>query len=58
MARHCRSARSRVASPTRAPKTGIKGRVARTITALVTSCVAITTTVSNGRTEARTSAGR
>ena len=30
-ARHCGSARSRVASPTRAPKTGISGRVASTI---------------------------
>ena len=58
IARHCLSARSRVARPTSAPKTGINGRVASTITALTTSCVAITTTVSRGSTDARTRAGR
>ncbi len=58
ISRHCSWARSRVASPTRAPKRGTRGRVASTITALRTSWVAMATTVSGGSTTATTRDGR
>jgi hypothetical protein len=57
-ARHCFSARSRVASPTSAPKTGINGSVASSMTELRTSWVAVATTASTGSTRARRKAGR
>ena len=57
-ARHCRSARSRVARPTSAPKTGTSGSVHTTMTAATRSCEAMATTVSSGSTIASTRAGR
>ena len=57
IARHCSAARSRVASPTSAPKTGTRGSVASTMSALSRSWVAIATTASGGSTAASTRAG-